>query len=148
MFSVLREKIIKIISSPEHVNGMEILATLIFVESVLRYNSLRNQPNGQSTSLEDVINVGVYTFPTVLQVPRFVSSVLDEAKDMLLIRLDQFIADEITWIQSGKGGTADAKMLGIFPSFQKFPILLDIVEDLTGAQVLTVVSLSVVFLMF
>lgn len=137
IFSIFHERMIKIVSSSDQVNAMEIVAVLSFVDSILKYHDTITQSRDVASMLieDEVIDAGPYSIPSSFRLPRLVVSILMESREILERRLNDFIADEVNWIQSGKGGLTDAKMLGVFPAFQKFPLLLDVVEELTGSQV-------------
>jgi hypothetical protein len=135
MFFAFRERVLKVASSTEHVNAVEIVAMLVFFESMLRLQSLLSKPPEESTApQEDEIDVGVYTFPRSFKMTSFTLSVISEAKDVLSDRLAAFTAEEVSWLQAGRGGLSDAKMLGVFPAFAKFPSYLDVIEELSGGQ--------------
>lgn len=141
LFSVFRERVLKTVSSPDQVNAMEILPVLVVVETLLKYDEL-SRANFPKT--ETLLDVGAFVIPRSLVIPNYVVSVLMDAKNILLERLEQFSEEQIHWIQSGKGslfdvkmlgGISDAKMIGVFPAFTKFPIFLDHIEDLACSQV-------------
>lgn len=121
---------LKVVSGTDHVKAMDTLSVLTFVEAMLQYGR-----HDSSVSKNSVEPVAGYLFPEAFKIPGFVLNVLSEAKDVLLERLDQFISEEVQWIQSGKGGLADAKMLGVFPAVAKFPAFLDVVENFSGLEV-------------
>ena len=123
-------------SGTDHIRGMDILFLLTFVEAMLQYGerSILTRDSGISNNAVDQV-VG-YSFPEAFKLPGFVITVLSEAKGILMERFDQFVSDEVQWIQSGKGGLVDTKMLGVFPAITKFPSFLDIVGDLSGPEVL------------
>jgi hypothetical protein len=110
-------------------SSLDLIGVLVLIDSLLMHAGVAGE-----TDFKPSPHSG-YRFPASLVVPKLLTNRLEAEKHNVLRRLDQFIAEQITWIQGSKGSLSDAKLLGISPAMCKFPYFMDLVDELTFGQV-------------
>jgi hypothetical protein len=143
VFVMINERLLKLAGSSDLFGSLDIAALLITIDRLVRDQDERvNVHIKYSDATPRVIsrtNSSSASFVSqfVGDIPSVVLQSLLEARTVLLARFDQFLSEQLLWIQAGKGGSAaDAKRLVVFPLFAKLPFFFDQLQEYCCGEVL------------
>jgi len=72
--------------------------------------------------------------------PLFLCGILDDMRVILQSRLENFLVEQISWLDSMKKVAISGKKTGVLPPFEKLPSLVDQIQEMTGTMVSICVS--------
>lgn len=143
MFAMLHERILKLVGSSDLFGSLDIASLLVTIDRLIRGQDSDERAGLQLRSTEVSTQrgspeVGSFVSQFVGSTPSVATNALIEARSVLYARFESFVADQIAWIQSGKGGSVvsqDSKRLVVFPLFAKFPFFLDQLNEYCCGEV-------------
>jgi hypothetical protein len=157
LFVMCNERLLKLAGSTDFFGSLDIAALLITVDRLIRDQGVDERVNTQMKYIDATTRIISRTDSTsasfvsqfVGDIPSVVLHALLEARTQLLARFEQFLSEQILWIQSGKGGSAaDAKRLGVFPLFAKLPFLFDQLQEYCCGEVSFLSNFNFSFIIF
>lgn len=129
LFHVFREKLLKLISSTDYTDGIEIVAMLVTVHMLL--SQRHSLPSSSEKEKEYLL---IYSISTEeLNVDwDYMEEVLLECKRVLTDRLDEYVASQLAWFRDKK---IDPKKTGVFSPIARFPAFIDQIMAFGGVKV-------------
>lgn len=138
LFAVLKEKLLKLVSSTEYTDGVEIIAMLVTVHMMIAH---RTSFPVQSENLK-IWNISMDEIELDWD---FMEEMLIECKAVLSQRLDAFVASQLVAFRERK---IDPKKTGVFSPVARFPAFIDQLIVFSGSKVTTdLINLNAVVLL-
>ena len=127
LFATYKDKLLKLASSPEYADGVELFGMLVTVQMLLNQRLLpQSYPETENLSIWNI------SMEEVNLQWDFVEESLLECKKLLSSRLDNFVQSQIAWFQEKK---VDHKKTGVLSPFARFPAFIDQVMVFAGKKV-------------
>lgn len=86
-----------------------------------------SKPNAQEQSPQEIL--------AEYACPAYFTQVLLNIKADLVAKLDAYVTEQISWLDSQVKQYANAKKLSVFGPFEKFPCFVDQLQEMTGQLV-------------
>lgn len=133
LFRVFKEKLIKLVTNAEYIDGVEIIAMLVTVHMMLSHRitsaAFASSAEAENLSTRNIIDKksepseGAYDY---------MEDVLLECKKVLSDRLGDFLAAQFAWFREKK---MDQKKTGVFSPVSRFPAFVDQIMAFAGSKV-------------
>mgnify|MGYP003384903488 FL=1 len=129
LFRVFREKMLKLVTSTDYTDGIEVVAMLVTVHMMLSHRL--PPPIPSEVEMESLAQWQISTDDFEPEWD-FMEEVLLECKTILTARLDEFVSSQLAWFREKK---IDPKKTGVFSPISRFPAFMDQLMVFTGSKV-------------
>mmetsp|Transcript_472 Transcript_472/g.832 ORF Transcript_472/g.832 Transcript_472/m.832 type:complete len:1029 (-) Transcript_472:383-3469(-) len=126
LFHTFKEKLMKLVSSTDYTEGVEIFAMLVSVNMMLS-----NRTSSFRTVESDNLSIWGISMEEFDPEWDFMEEMLMECKEVLSLRLDDFVASQLAAFREKK---IDLKKTGVFSPISRFPAFIDQLMVFSGSK--------------
>ena len=133
-FQLFKEKVMRLVTSAEYADGIEIVAMLVTVDMLIANHEqckLEKSAVAQTRNPSGGVPFG-RTKGGVSLAPDIIGSLLESARNILENRLTEFLTAQIAWI---KHTHEETKRSTVLIPFLKFPAFIDQLKEFAGDKV-------------